>query len=241
MPDTRSHRGPHPQDAELFSAKCIQQLRAAVEELSWLLSHGYAPASSLKLVGDRHQLRERQRLLVARAACSDAQRDHRHRTCVAPAAVTGKSVWIDGLNLLITVEGALSGAVIFRGRDGCLRDLCSVHGSYRKVAETDAALKAVGELLGALRPGKVIWLLDRPVSNSGRLAQRIRTIAAESHWPWEVRLAQNPDRDLSNENESVIVSSDSVVLDHATQWLALPEAIVVPIRSDIIEFGKAAI
>ncbi len=238
MSDNRTHRGPHPQDGELFAAENLPRLCLAMEELSWLLSHGYAPASSLKLVGDRHQLRERQRLMVARAACSNAQRDHRRSTSVKPEAVAGRSVWIDGLNILITVEAALSRAVIFRGRDGCLRDLCSVHGSYRKVAETEAALKLVGESLAALQPDAAIWLLDSPVSNSGQLAQRIRVIAEENRWPWEVRLSQNPDRELSEQSASVIVSSDSVVLDNATQWLALAEEIVVPIRRDIIDLGE---
>ena len=29
----------------------------------------------------------------------------------------------------------MSGAFIFRGRDGCLRDLAGIHGTYRKVEE----------------------------------------------------------------------------------------------------------
>src|SRR5256885_8530001 len=45
---------------------------------SWLLSRGYQPKSALKLVGDRHSLRERQRLAVGRAACSDESRERRH-------------------------------------------------------------------------------------------------------------------------------------------------------------------
>lgn len=65
-----------------------------------------------------------------------------------------------------------------------------------------------------------------------------RVIAEESRWPWEVRLSQNPDRELSEQSASVIVSSDSVVLDNATQWLALAEEIVVPIRRDFIDLGE---
>lgn len=35
-------RGPQPQDAALFGAEALPVLRSAVEELSWLFSHGYA-------------------------------------------------------------------------------------------------------------------------------------------------------------------------------------------------------
>jgi len=47
------------------------------------------------------------------------------------------------------------------------------------------------------------WYLDRPVSNSGRLAGRIREMAAEHHWAWEVELVNDPDAVLSASSEIV--------------------------------------
>jgi len=67
-PDTRRHRGAHPADKELFGPAQLVKLRVAVNELGWLLSRGYNMTSSLKLVGDRHGLRERQRVAVSRCA-----------------------------------------------------------------------------------------------------------------------------------------------------------------------------
>ena len=61
MPDTRTHRGPHPEDAKLFAPAAWPALREATAELCWLLSRHYAAPSALKLVGDRHQLSARQR------------------------------------------------------------------------------------------------------------------------------------------------------------------------------------
>ena len=72
MPDTRKHRGPGPQDPAWFGPDARPDLAAAVADLSWLLSRGYAEPSSLKLVGDRYRLVERQRVAVLRSACSDA-------------------------------------------------------------------------------------------------------------------------------------------------------------------------
>ncbi len=48
MPDHRAHRGPHPDDAELFRADAIPRLRAAVADLSWLLGRGYADGSAFR-------------------------------------------------------------------------------------------------------------------------------------------------------------------------------------------------
>ena len=56
MPDKRKHRGPHPEDRQLFSPQQLNGLQSATRDLNWLLSRGYAVNSSLKLVGDRYQL-----------------------------------------------------------------------------------------------------------------------------------------------------------------------------------------
>ena len=53
-------------------------------------------------------------------------------------------------NQLITIEAALSGGLIFRGRDGCFRDLASIHGTYRKVEETLPALNLIGSFLAEM-------------------------------------------------------------------------------------------
>jgi hypothetical protein len=132
---------------------------------------------------------------------------------------------VDGFNLVITLEAALSGGVLVKGRDGCVRDLSSVHGSYRAVEETERAVLLAGEALGALSPASVLWLLDKPVSNSGRLAERVRVVAKERGWPWEVGVEFNPDREIVNSNR-VAVTSDSNVLDGAARWLNLGRLVV---------------
>ncbi len=224
-PDRRRHRGAHPEDARLFEGAWLPALRVATSELSWLLSRGYQVKSALKLVGDRHALRERQRLAVARAACSEEARERRRASSADVRAVAGKGLIVDGFNLVITLEAALSGGVLVRGRDGCLRDLSSVHGSYRAVEETERAVLLAGEALSALMPQSVLWLLDRPVSNSGRLAERVRAVARERGWPWEVEVVFNPDREIVDSSR-VAVTSDSNVLDGVTRWLDLGRLIV---------------
>jgi hypothetical protein len=224
-PDKRRHRGAHPEDARLFARERIEPLRTAASELSWLLTRGYQSKSALKLVGDRHNLRERQRLAVARAACSDEARAGRLSREVGASAVEGARLIVDGFNLVITLEAALGGGVLVACRDGCVRDLSSVHGSYRAVEETERAVALAGDVLAALRPASALWLLDSPVSNSGRLAERVRAVAASRGWPWEVETAFNPDRRIAD-SERVAVTSDSNVLDRAARWLNLARLVV---------------
>lgn len=224
-PDKRRHRGAHPSDAELFAPEALARLRGATEDLSWLLGRGYQTKSALKLVGDRFGLRERQRLAVARAACSEESRARRLASSVAPGDVSGAAVAVDGFNLVITIEAALSGGVLVLCRDGCLRDLSSVHGSYRAVSETERAVVLAGEALAALGPASVLWLLDSPVSNSGRLAQKLRELAASRGWAWAVEAVFNPDRTIV-ETGRVAVTSDSNVIDLARAWLNLSRLVV---------------
>ena len=219
-PDTRRHRGAHPADAELFAADQLPKLRQAVVDLSWLLTRGYNLTSSLKLVGDRYGLRERQRLAVSRCACSEQDRQRRKEHCIPVEQIQAQPVAVDGFNLIITVEAALSGGPLLLGVDDCIRDLSSVHGSYRSVEETDRAIMMIGGALQQLAPSRVLWLLDRPVSNSGRLAAKLTDLAARNHWPWEVEVVFNPDASIIA-SPSIAITSDSSILDGVERWTDL--------------------
>ncbi len=201
MPDQREHRGPHPEDERLFRPEILPRLREAAGDLRWLLARGYAVEAALTLVGDHFQLTRRQRIALARATCADPEARRAKRVDLA-----GAEVAVDGFNQIVTVEAALSGGLVLRGQDGLCRDLASVHGSYRAVTETERALDL---LLASLAPAaRVIWVLDRPVSNSGRLAARLRERGAE------VILEDNADRALL-ELGLPLCSSDGPLLDRA--------------------------
>jgi hypothetical protein len=53
--------------------------------------------------------------------------------------------------------------------EGGYRDMASMHGTFRTVEETCPAVYILGELIASWRLTGCHWLLDRPVSNSGRL------------------------------------------------------------------------
>ncbi len=225
MPDSRRHRGPHPEDERLFAADQFPRLAGAFADLCWLLDRGYAVPSSLKLVGDRYGLTARQRIALERCACTEAEARHRRERQVALADLTQGSLALDGYNLLTTVEAAFGGGVLLLGRDGALRDMASMHGSYRKVAETAAALEAIGRTLEQHAVRACRWYLDRPVSNSGRLKRLIETTAARRGWCWTVELVFNPDTLLVQAAETA-ASADSAVLDRCAAWVNLALQVV---------------
>jgi hypothetical protein len=221
--DGGAHRGPAPGDRDRFAPARVGPLRVAVRELSWLLGGGYPPDAALALVGNRHALDARQRKAVRRAACDDATRERRRARRTRRLA--GEEIDVDGFNQLIVGESALSGAPVFGGRDGALRDLASVHGTWRRVSETRDVVAAFGRIFERSGAAHVRWLLDRPVSNSGRLKLLLLETADAEGYPWSVELHDDPDRVLA-ESKAVVASCDAWVLDHCERWSDLPATLV---------------
>jgi hypothetical protein len=207
----------------LFAEAHHASLRSAASDYAWLLTRGYAEDSALKLVGDRYALTARQRTAVMRCSCSDQALGRRRETEQTMSGLRGRHLAIDGYNLLITLESALSGGLMLVGRDGCFRDLASMHGTYRKVAETARAVELIAE---QVRPAAhVDFYLDRPVSNSGRLKTLIAEWLEALEVHWNIELLPNPDRQLV-EHPGLVVSSDSWILDRCAGWINLAAQIV---------------
>jgi len=133
-------------------------------------------------------------------------------------------------------------STLLLARDGALRDMASVHGSYRLVEETRPALEAIAATIDGLGSPPCRWLLDAPVSNSGRLGVALRELARERGLPWEVEVIRNPDELLESAPADVIVASaDSRVMDAAPRNWQLaretvariePEPWIVDLRGD---------
>jgi hypothetical protein len=253
MPDKRKHRGRHPEDERLFAESQHSLLLTAVEEYAWLLTRAYAPDSALKLVGDHHGLTARQRVAIMRSTCSDESLRRRRTNLVPLEKCTGRSLGVDGYNLLITIECALSGGLILIGRDGCCRDLASIHGTYRRVEETRPALELTGAFLATLDISRVDWYLDRPVSNSGRLKAFMADVLEQKGYAiaaggqggqpptWNIELLPSPDAELCRYS-GLITSSDSAILDRSGPWVNLALAIIeahIP-RAWIVDFRPAS-
>jgi len=225
MQRSARHRGADPEDERSFAVDRIVTLRQANSDLCWLLDHGYGITSATELVGDRHHLTRRQRIAIARCACTREALERREVHRVGMEDLRGQELWLDGFNVLTGVETALGGGVILIGRDGCCRDVAGVFSNYHRVSETLPALLAIGQLASQWMLSRCRWWLDSPVNNSGRLKQIIQDVAAEAVWPWEVELVINPDRVLS-ETDQIVASSDHVILDRCQKWFNLTRTVI---------------
>ena len=154
------NRGKHPSDNKLFSEKWHPIFTEAIDDYSFLLSRGYAMNSILQIVGFRYKLNKRQQKAILRVAAGEHSIQLRKSKELQPSHLVNNTVSIDGFNLLILLESALSGAFIFQGRDGTFRDIAGVHGTYKRVHQTESAMILVGDILKKLETDLVVWYLS---------------------------------------------------------------------------------
>ncbi len=214
---SKRNRGKQPKDDQWFAPKWHPVLTQAVDDFCYLRSRHYSDSAILRVVGDRYKLNKRQRNALLRIAASEQEILLRNKSMCSPADLKGRQVEIDGFNLLILLECALSGGFIFKARDGTYRDISSVHGSYKRVVKTENAMVLTGQALQELGASSVMWYLDKPVSNSGRLKTMLRELSEQYHFPWEEQLVYNPDKVLA-ESDNIVITTDSWILDKVKIW-----------------------
>lgn len=223
---TTRNRGKEGRDDLLFGDPKMQlKIKEAVTDVSYLLSRGFAEKSSVQLVGNRYKLNARQQKAVQGMSASVAQVTQRKSTQVALDQLKDQTVIIDGFNVIIILESFFSGAYVFKGMDGCYRDVSSVHGTYKRVQQTQDILIAVGDFLQKAQVKEVIWIFDQPVSNSGRMKTLLYTLSRKRTYPWQILLEYNPDKILAQSNH-IIASADAWILDRAARWFPLSGTII---------------
>ena len=213
-------RGYVPEDERNFSAEAVEKMKTASRHISWLLDEGYELKQATVFVGNHFLLSERQRLAIMRSVASRQQILERKRKRVSIEALTGKEVWIDGFNTIITLEVLLSDSLLFVCMDEAVRDLAALRGTYRLIPETAEAVMMLFDVLQEARVSKVNILLDEPVSNSGRLKTLIAE-TAEGNYAFDLNIQICRDVDRTLYQKEYVITSDSVILDHCVSWVNL--------------------
>ncbi len=219
-----SRRGSDSEDYKFFSETAVETLRIAQIEIQWLMNRGYKIGPVIDFVGGHYQLSSRQRNALKRSTCTTLQAKKRKETLLPLETAKDSHLILDGFNLIITLEVALCGSVLILGTDGVLRDLAGLRGSYKIIEETNQALDLLGKSLKRLQVSEVKILLDAPISNSGKLRNKILEHSADWGMTVEVDLVPNVDAILSRLER--IVTADSVILDTCTSWINLSREIV---------------
>lgn len=218
------NRGYDKDDAVCFSESALPLLQKAQMEIKWLLNRGYKIHPVIEMVGNHYQFSIRQRNALQRATASDADLINRLSRCLPLNSAKNRTIYIDGFNLIITLEVALSKSTVILCSDGTVRDIAGLRGTYRIIDKTDMALNIIGKEFKNLGISKAVFYLESAVSNSGRLKSFILEHAEKWNQPINVELVPNADPILSKSER--VVTSDSIVLGKCTSWFNLGRKII---------------
>ena len=214
-----ARRGYVPDDERNFSSEAIEILRRASRQVEYLINEGYDLKQAATFVGNHFLLSERQRLAVMRSLATKEQLTDRESKRKAITEISGKDVWIDGFNTIITLEVLASDSLLFTCMDGAIRDLAALRGTYRIIPETREAVKLLFDLLQDMKIRSASILLDEPVSNSGRLKALIADAGEDCSFELDILVQKDVDRALYE--KEYVITSDSIILDHCVSWVNL--------------------
>ncbi|HBB29782.1 MAG TPA: DUF434 domain-containing protein [Clostridiales bacterium] len=219
-----SKRGFDLNDKRWFSEKELLKLRKAHEEIKWLLDRDYKLESIMNFVGGRYQFSTRQRDALKRGTCSTENEIFRKSKKLNINNLKDKTLNIDGFNLIISLEVALSGGTLIVGNDGLIRDLAGLRGTYKLIDKTDIAIEYIFKYLESKEVEVINIYLDSPVSNSGNLKIRILELSNKYEIITNVILVNNADVVL--EKLDYVVTSDSTILDKCDSYINLSKSII---------------
>ena len=216
-------RGYIKSDEKEFNNESMKKLKEAQKDMFMLINRNYPIKNVSTFVGNHYLLSERQRMALVRATSSEEALKIREEKEIKELEQES-TVYIDGFNIIITLEVALSKSTLIKCMDKTIRDLAGLRGTYKLIDKTDIAIELIGKKLQDMNIGKAVFYLDKPVSNSGRLKMRILECLESYDFKVEVHIVDNADREL--ENMENVISSDAIVLDKCKTWINLGENII---------------
>jgi hypothetical protein len=220
--------------------KISPDLWKAAQDLRFLLNRGYPRDASLQLIGNRYNLEHDHRHLLRRGVFAASVAGERRSKKVSLEEIRGKAVAIDGYNCLITLESALKAKTIVLADDAFIRDISGVSGTYRDAPETMQSLDLIIDLLIAAAPAEVLFLLDAPISDSGKLAARIRGLMAERGLPGDAQAVKVPERVMVG-YQGIIATSDTALIDQSEQVFDLAGHLITQhLKTPYIDLRKRA-
>jgi hypothetical protein len=209
----------------LIRATNFEDLQKAAEDFRYLLNRGYPRKAALELAGNRYGLTFDERHLLHRGVFSDEDSGTRKKGIISPKGIRNKDLAIDGHNVLITIEAALSGRPLILADDGFIRDISGLSGSFKKTEATEKAIRLIVTFLKKWRPRHTLFLFDAPISKSGILAQELRTLLKKEGLPGDALAVKVPERILIG-FQGAIATSDTAIIDRSKKVIDLAGNII---------------
>jgi hypothetical protein len=212
-----------------------KSLNNASYDLKFLLNRGYRKKVALNLVANKYLLNRDGRNFLVRKVYSDEKSRDRLAKIVDINIITNRTIFIDGYNVLITVETICNHEYdsIIMCDDGILRDIKAVFGKYKKDSSTEGALNYIITLLSQENPACIYFIYDSPVSKSGELAKLTESLIKSHGLVGSAVTDKNVDYELvklANECRGIVATSDGAVVDKIEHVLDIPNGICEKVK-----------
>lgn len=193
----------------MFRENLIQAMR----DYFYLLDRNYPQKSSLKLVGDKYQLSGEERSILYRGISGNGSSLIRREKMIV--RFCGNRIFIDTYNILFTLANYLNGRPVFVSTDGFLRDAGELRGRFSQKKLLERTLGLVYDFILGYRDQQYIFLIDQPVSNSGKLASGINEFLLENHVEGIAKTCESPDYSIITEagEKDLVCTSDSIIIE----------------------------
>jgi len=188
--------------------------RDAISDFRFLLNRGYHRKSALDFVTSRYRLNKEMRNVLFRSIYPRNISEMRRRKRRERA----DELWVDGFNVLITVESILNDEVLILCDDHVVRDFRGVYGRYRWNERSREVGEIIGEKIRKISESAVI-LLDSQVSRSREVARELERAAGV-----EVRVSRSVDRELKQ--KEFVATSDGTIIDAVIGFVDIPRMII---------------
>ncbi|MBI4773498.1 MAG: DUF434 domain-containing protein [Deltaproteobacteria bacterium] len=205
------------------------RLKEAAADLRHLLDRGYPKSAALTLVGNRYHLESDLRHLVHRAVFSTAEARTRRSRLLAFEQLKGRRLSVDGFNVLITLESALSDRPIILADDGVVRDTAGLFSKYLLDDEpggpSNRALSLLLDTLEEAGPEHCFIGFHQAMSRSGELAAGLRNEMNRRGIPGRAETLRSVESGLLVQGE-VVATANSTLLNRAAAAFDLAGYIV---------------
>lgn len=203
------------------------KIHDAAYDLRFLLDRGYKKKNALTFVANKYLLDKKQRNFLVRSVFSRSKSDERKRKIVNIHEIANRPLFVDGYNVLITVESILTddAEAIILCDDGVLRDVNAVFGKYKFSGITEKALNDIISILVKHNPSSINFFFDSPVSFSAKLAELTKKIMDFHGIKGEVKLSKIVDYELikaANDAGGIVATSDGVMIDKVQKIVDIP-------------------
>jgi hypothetical protein len=185
----------------------------AIKDYEILLSKKYPQKAILKLVGDHYKLTGTERTMLYRGIASKENSKRRFQKRIIEADLKRKVIFIDALNQLLTISSYLLGKAVFLCNDGFLRDASELHGKAIEALLPIRAFEIVMAYLSKCEIAGVSFYFDSGVNGCQDYCEMLMKKLPDFILQPEIILSSTVDKDLTNQSDGIICTSDSAIID----------------------------